>query len=131
MDAGILAKEQLPWGMFVGYLGSTTVPDAYRVPCQCKLLAVDAYTNELLNNSSSNIAMISSPEAFAAARNYVAGVNNIPTAAYAILNVAASVASISSSNGIPVNILDIGGSPYFESDFGFAQMPREDGGVWL
>ena len=131
VDSGILAKEQLPWGMFVGYLGSTTVPDAYRVPCQCKLLAVDAYTNELLNNNGSNTAMVSSSEAFAAARSYVASVNNIPTAASAIVKVAASVASISSSNGIPVNILDVSGSSTLEPDFGFVQLPREDGGVWL
>jgi serralysin len=107
VDDGALAKEQLPWGMFVGYLGSTTVPDAYRVPCQCKLLGVDAYTNELLNNSTSNDALISSSAAFTSARNYVIGVNNIPTAAVAINNVSKSVATLSNTNGGPVNLMDI------------------------
>jgi hypothetical protein len=120
VDSGIIAKEQLPWGMFVGYLGSTTVPDAYRVPCQCKLLAVDAYTNELLNNSVANDALMSSPIALTYARNYVAGINNIPTAAAAISNVSKSVATLSNINGQEANILDIEigySTPfYFESD---------------
>jgi hypothetical protein len=104
VDNGTITKEQLPWSMFVGYLGSTTVPDAYRVPCQSKLVAVDAYTNELLNNSSSNNALMSSSAAIASARNYVTGISNIPTAAAAISHVANSVADLSHKSGGPVNL---------------------------
>jgi hypothetical protein len=131
VDNGVIAKEQLAWGMFVGYLGSTTVPDAYRVPCQCKLLAVDAYTNELLNNSASNDVLISSPAAFVSARNYVAGINNIPTAATAISNVSKSVATLSGVNGGAVNILAIEDNYDISSNIEQNYRSTDEFAIWL
>jgi len=131
IDSGIIAKEQLPWGMFVGYLGSTTVPDAYRVPCQSKLVAVDAYTNELLNNSSSNNALISSLSAIASAKRFVAGITDIPTAAVAISHVAISVADLSHSSGGPVNlsISDLTSESLYSPDNNSIMAGND--GVWL
>jgi len=131
VDSGVMAKEQLPWGMFVGYLGSTTVPDTYRVPCQCKLVAVDAYTNELLNNSSSNNALISSLSAIASAKKFVAGIADIPTAAVAINHVAISVADLSHSTGGPVklSISDFASESLYNSYNNL--IVAENDGVWF
>lgn len=131
VDSGVIAKEQLPWGMFVGYLGSTTVPDAYRVPCQSKLVAVDAYTNELLNNSSSNTALISSLSAIASAKKFVASIVDIPTAAVAISHVAISVADLSHSTSGPVNlsISDFSSESLYNSYNDL--IVAENDGVWL
>jgi len=88
---GTLTKETAAWTIFKSYLGATNVPDAYKLPAQSKLVAMNAYSTELAADAEANLALAGGGKAAAAARAYVSGVTSQATAATAISGVAASV----------------------------------------
>jgi len=94
---GTITKETLGWTIFSSYLGATNVPAAYQTPAQSKLIAIDAYTNQLSNDSSANLALSQGGAAATLARSYASGVTTQATAATAVSGVNASVASLTTS----------------------------------
>ena len=94
---GTITKETLAWTIFKSYLGATNVPDTYKIPAQSKLIAIDAYTNQLMNDGSANLALSMGGGAATLARSYAAGVTTQASAAAAVSGVAASVASLASA----------------------------------
>jgi RTX calcium-binding nonapeptide repeat (4 copies) len=94
---GTVSKEGLAWTIFSSYLGATNVPAAYQTPAQSKLIAIDAYTNQLSNDSAANLALSQGGSAATLARSYSAGVTTQATAATAVTNVSTSVASLSTA----------------------------------
>jgi hypothetical protein len=44
---GTITRETAAWTIFKSYLGATNVPDAYKLPAQSKLVAMDAYNTQL------------------------------------------------------------------------------------
>ena len=88
---GTITKETAAWTIFKSYLGATNVPDAYKLPAQSKLVAMNAYSAELLQDAAANLALASGGTAATLARTYVSGVTSQASAATAISGVAASV----------------------------------------
>ena len=88
---GTITKETAAWTIFKSYLGATNVPDAYKLPAQSKLVAMNAYSTELAADAAGNLALASGGAAATLARTYVSGVTSQATAATAIAGVAASV----------------------------------------
>ena len=88
---GTITKETAAWTIFKSYLGATNVPDAYKLPAQSKLVAMNAYSAELLADAEANLALAGGGTAAATARAYVSGVTSQASAATAIAGVAASV----------------------------------------
>jgi hypothetical protein len=73
---GTLTKQTAAWTIFKSYLGATNVPDAYKLPAQSKLVAMNAYSAELLKNGAANLALAGGGEAATSARTYVSNVNS-------------------------------------------------------
>jgi hypothetical protein len=96
---GTLSKETLAWTIFKSYLGATNIPDAYKLPAQSKLIAIDSYTNQLTNDGTANAALSQGGTAAAAARAQISTVTSASTAAAFVSNVAANVSSSSVAAG--------------------------------
>lgn len=95
IDQGAISTSTAAWTIFVSYLGATNVPAAYQQPTQSKLIAMEAFTAQLANDSAANVAVSSLGGAGAtSARSYVSGVSSQATAASAIAGVATTVANI-------------------------------------
>jgi len=97
---GTYSSGELVWQMFSSYANNTTaLPTTYVVPMQSKLVALAAYSNALtdptINAAYSQLNSTSS----AAGRTYLSGVTSQATAATAINNVAATVATVSVASG--------------------------------
>jgi len=88
---GTLTKETAAWTIFKSYLGATNVPDAYKLPAQSKLVAMNSYSEQLLKDGAANLALASGGTAATSARAYVSGVNSQNSAATAISTVEAAV----------------------------------------
>ncbi|MFY7959719.1 MAG: hypothetical protein ACOVVK_06550, partial [Elsteraceae bacterium] len=101
IDQGAITAPTAAWTIFVSYLGATNVPTAYQQPTQSKLIAIDAFTNQLANDPTANVAVSSLGGAAAtSARSYVTGVTSQATAASAVAGVATTVANIgTATNG--------------------------------
>jgi len=100
LSNGTYSAGELVWQMFSSYANNTTaLPSTYVVPMQSKLMALAAYSNALtdptINASYSQINSTAS----AAGRTYLSGVTSQATAATAITNVAATVATVSIASG--------------------------------
>ena len=95
---GTVSKETLAWTIFTSYLGATNVPDAYKLPAQSKLIAVEAYVSQLQSDSAANLAL-SQGTSSAAARASISTVTSQSTAATFVTGVAATVASNSAVAG--------------------------------
>jgi hypothetical protein len=92
---GTITLETAAWTIFSSYLGATNVPAAYQAPAQAKLVALDAYTNQLANDPTANLALsILGGAASTAARNFVSTVNTQSDAAVAVSNVVATVSTV-------------------------------------
>jgi len=92
---GTISRETASWTIFKSYLGSTGSQfAAYQNGAQSKLFAMDAYSNALANNASSNLALANGGAASVNARTYVNSVKDQPTAAGAISTVDVAVASL-------------------------------------
>jgi len=88
---GTLTKETAAWTIFKSYLGATNVPDAYKLPAQSKLVAMNSYSEQLLKDGAANLALASGGTAATSARAYVSGVTSQTSAATAISTVEATV----------------------------------------
>ena len=106
---GTVTKETLAWTIFKSYLGATNVPDAYKLPTQSKLIAIDAYTTQLGNDAAANLALAQGGGAATLARAYAEGVTSQATAASAVSTVAASVASLTAAQTGTTYTLTTGG----------------------
>jgi len=92
---GTLTRETVGWTIFTSYLGATNVADAYKIPAQSKLVAMDAFSEQLFKDGSANLALAGGgPNATMNAIYYVDSVTNQATAAIAIADVEAAVHSL-------------------------------------
>jgi hypothetical protein len=84
---GAMTVQSAAWTIFSSYLGATnlgTAADIYQVPARSKLIAVEAYTAELANNPSANLALSSgAATATTAAKTFITGITSAATAAAA------------------------------------------------
>ena len=96
---GTVSKETLAWTIFVSYLGATNVPDQYKLPTQSKLIAIDAYTNQLTNDATANLALAKGGSAADVARTQIATVTSQATAATFVIDIVANVAENDGSTG--------------------------------
>jgi len=94
---GTISRETAAWTIFKSYLGATNVPDAYKLPAQSKLVAMDAYSTQLARNADANLALSGGGAAATLARTYVTNVNSQATAATAISSANASVTALANS----------------------------------
>lgn len=94
---GTITRETAAWTIFKSYLGATNVPDAYKLPAQSKLVAMDAYSTQLAQNADANLALSGGGGAATLARTYVTNVNSQATAATAISSANASVTALANS----------------------------------
>lgn len=93
---GTIAEADAPWVLFSSYMGATNVPDSYKLPCQSKLVAMQAYTDALNANADANLAVSNDGDASVAARTWLSAVTDQATAATAIATVTADVADLES-----------------------------------
>lgn len=98
INNGTITAQTAAWTIFSSYLGATNVPSAYQQPAQSKLLVIDAYTNELANQPTSNLALSSlGSTAAQSARTFISTISSQATAAPAITGISATVSGVSSS----------------------------------
>jgi len=91
---GTVTTSGLAWTIFKSYLGATNVPATYQLPAQSKLIAAEAYTAGLLNNSAANLAYSQLGSAAATSGvTYLTGVTSQATAASASANVATTIST--------------------------------------
>jgi len=91
ITTGVMTKETAAWTIFKSYLGATNVPDAYKLPAQSKLVAMNAYSAQLLQDGAANLALAAGGTAATSARAYVSGVSGQASAASAIAGAQESV----------------------------------------
>jgi len=58
VSSGLVTQSALPWVIFVSYLGATNVPSTYQVPAQSRIVAVNAFTNELQGTAENKLGTI-------------------------------------------------------------------------
>jgi len=93
VDTGVISKATLAWTIFSSYMGATNVPAAYQQPAQSKLIAIQAYTAQLLNDGTANLALSQGGTAATSARTSIATVTTAAQAATYVTGIAANVAS--------------------------------------
>jgi hypothetical protein len=71
---GTISIATAAWTIFSSYLGASNVPAAYQQPAQSKLIALGAYTDQLANDSASNLALSQGGGASTIARSFVTAV---------------------------------------------------------
>ncbi|NCY26032.1 MAG: hypothetical protein EBX37_14680, partial [Alphaproteobacteria bacterium] len=54
---GTLKAETAAWTIFSSYLNATNLPDSYRLAAQSRLVAMDAYSEQLLKEPIANQAL--------------------------------------------------------------------------
>ena len=81
---GTLTVETAAWTMFTSYVNAANLPNTYRLAVQSRLVAMDAYSQQLLVEPGANLALAQGGEAAALARTYLSGVNSQATASSAI-----------------------------------------------
>jgi S-layer protein len=94
---GTISVATAAWTIFSSYLGATNVPAPYQQPAQSKLIALGAYTDQLANDSASNVVLSQGGGASTIARSFVTGVNSQATAATAVTNIVSTVASLATA----------------------------------
>lgn len=92
---GTIAVESAAWTLFSSYTGATNVPTSYQLPCQSKLVAMDAYTAQLASNATANLALAQGGTSATAARTWLTAVNSQATAVTKIGTVATDVGASS------------------------------------
>jgi hypothetical protein len=94
INNGTITAQTAAWTIFSSYLGATNVPDAYKLPAQSRIVALDAYTNQLANDSAANLAVSTLGGVGAtSARTFLSGVTSQATAATAVSNIASTVSA--------------------------------------
>lgn len=96
---GTISTATAAWTIFSSYANATNVPAAYQSNNQAKLIAINAYTDQLIlpANSASNLALSQGGGAAALARSFTEGVKDTATAAVAVTNIASTVASLATA----------------------------------
>ena len=96
--------------MFVSYLGATNVPSTYQVPAQSRIVAVNAFTNELQGTAEKSLGAIGGSAA-ELGRVWLSSIRLQSDAAAKVSSAAADVALISSASKsqleIPVELIGI------------------------
>lgn len=95
--AGAVAKEQLPWVMFVSYLGATNVPPSYQIPAQSRIIAADAFTNMIGDLGDAKLGVPGASNA-AAARSWLLSIRSQADAARKVASVGPDVSTILTTN---------------------------------
>jgi hypothetical protein len=91
---GYVTKEALPWAMFNSYLAANNVPPEYKIPAQSRIIAVNAFTNNV--TGAVDTALGNPGSAFAdAARAWLVPIRNQTDAHFKVQGAANSVLSIS------------------------------------
>lgn len=94
VSAGAVTREALPWAMFNSYLGATNVPDSYKIPAQSRIIAVNAFTNQVNGGAESNLTAVGGASA-EAARDWLKSIRTQADAAAKIASVESGLAVIS------------------------------------
>lgn len=98
INNGTITAQTAAWTIFSSYLGATNVPSSYQQPAQSKLIVIDAYTNQLANDSAANIAVSQiGSSAASSARQFISTITSQATAATGVTGIASTVASVSTS----------------------------------
>jgi len=95
VSAGAVTLEALPWAMFNSYLGATNVPSSYQIPAQSRIIAVNAFTNQVNGSVDASLGGVG-PATAEAARAWLKTIRSQADAATKVAGVEASVAAISS-----------------------------------
>jgi len=110
VSSGSVSRSALPWVMFVSYLGATNVPSTYQVPAQSRIVAVNAFTNELQGTAEKSLGAIGGSAA-ELGRVWLSSIRLQSDAAAKVSSAAADVALISSASKsqleIPVELIGI------------------------
>jgi len=110
VSSGSVSRSALPWVMFVSYLGATNVPSTYQVPAQSRIVAVNAYTNELQGTAEKSLGAIGGSAA-ELGRVWLSSIRVQGDAAAKVSSAATDVALISSASKshlvIPVDLIGI------------------------
>jgi hypothetical protein len=110
VSSGSVSRSALPWVMFVSYLGATNVPSTYQVPAQSRIVAVNAFTNELQGTAEKSLGAIGGSAA-ELGRVWLSSIRLQSDAAAKVSSAAADVALISSASKsqleIPVDLIGI------------------------
>ena len=97
VSSGAVAKEQLPWVMFVSYLGATNVPASYQVPAQSRIIAADAFSNLIDAAADAKLGIPGASNA-AAARSWLLSIRTQADAARKVASASADLATILTTN---------------------------------
>jgi hypothetical protein len=95
VSSGLVTQSALPWVMFVSYLGATNVPSTYQVPAQSRIVAVNAFTNELQGTAENKLGTIGGSAADLG-RLWLSSIRLQSDAAAKVSSAAADVALLSS-----------------------------------
>jgi hypothetical protein len=110
VSSGLVTQSALPWVMFVSYLGATNVPSTYQVPAQSRIVAVNAFTNELQGTAENKLGTIGGSAADLG-RLWLSSIRLQSDAAAKVSSAAADVALLSSVTksqlDIPVDLIGI------------------------
>jgi len=96
VSSGLVTRSELPWVIFASYLGATNVPSTYQVPAQSRIVAVNAFTNELQGTTENKLGTIGGSAADLG-RLWLSCIRLQGDAASKVLSSAADVALISSA----------------------------------
>jgi hypothetical protein len=110
VSSGSVSRSALPWVMFVSYLGATNVPSTYQVPAQSRIVAVNAFTNELQGTAEKSLGAIGGSAA-ELGRVWLSSIRLQSDAAAKVSSAAADVALFSSASKsqleIPLDLIGI------------------------
>lgn len=93
VSIGAVTLEALPWAIFNSYLGATNVPSDYQIPAQSRIIAVNAFTNQVNGPIDASLGGVGAPTA-EAARAWLKTIRSQADAAAKVAGVEASVAAI-------------------------------------
>lgn len=93
VSAGVVAREALPWAMFNSYLGASNVPSSYQIPAQSRIIAVNAFTNQVNGAVDASLGGVGVSTA-EAARAWLKTIRSQADAAAKVAGVESSVAAI-------------------------------------
>lgn len=93
----IVTKEQLPWTIFVSYLGATNVPASYQVPAQSRIVAADAFTNMIGDVGDAKLGLPGASNA-KAARDWLFAIRSQADAARKVTTAGTDLSTILTTN---------------------------------
>jgi hypothetical protein len=107
--AGAVAREALPWALFVSYLGADNVPPKYQVTAQSRLLALDAFTTAA-QGSPSGAPGETNAAAAQAARAWLGPVSDPSSSAQKILSAQTDVSLLAATApGVSAGMIELVG----------------------